>query len=84
MGKFRCCRPKFIFPCLSKWIPEGVLMKPKIGDWIIFNSGTRKRIVDVENEVAFYGDGDYEPVPFEALLPASSGESGCWMIDSSR
>jgi hypothetical protein len=57
-------------------------MEPKIGDWIIFKDGARKRIVDVENEVAFYGDGDYDPAPFETLIPASNGEPNCWVIDS--
>jgi hypothetical protein len=67
---------------ISCW-QRSVLMEPKLGDWIIFKDGARKRIVDVENEVAFYGDGDYDPAPFETLVLASNGEPNCWMIDSS-
>jgi hypothetical protein len=58
-------------------------MEPKTGDWIIFKDGTRKRIVDVEDEVAFYGDGDYDPAPFRTLVSANNGEPNCWMIDTS-
>lgn len=56
----------------------------KVGDWIILSDGSRKKIVGLEKGVAFYGTGDHDLVPCENLIPARSGDPGCWEIDNAR